>query len=155
MRTKEPVCVVHPGSERLSLGGVEQHVRVVYADPEGQLLRLVTGFAGHPVILLGHAAAGPVVLRFALDHPTTVAGLVLYSPAPDGEDLTALSLPTLIVTGAHDAVCSPSRAALLHGRIRGSALLVLPDSGSRSHLDQPVAFTGAVSEFIDVVTDAT
>ncbi|MFF5083241.1 alpha/beta fold hydrolase [Actinoplanes sp. NPDC000266] len=155
MRNHEPVCVVHPGREQLSLGGVEQHVRVVYVEPSRPLPEAVSGLRCHPVILLGHAAAGPVVLRFALENPAMVAGLVLYSPAADDEDLTALSVPTLIVTGAHDAICSPSRAARLHGRISGSALLVLPDSGSQAHLSQPVAFTGAVSEFIELVIDAT
>ncbi|SNY68831.1 alpha/beta fold hydrolase [Paractinoplanes atraurantiacus] len=154
MRNHEPVCVVHPGREPLSLGGVEQHVRVVYAEPSLPLLS-PPRFECHPVILLGHASGGPIVLRFALEHPGSVAGLVLYSPAADEEDLSALNLPTLIVTGAHDAVCSPSRAARLHGRIRGSALLVLPGSGSKAHLSQPVPFTGAVSEFIELVTDAT
>ncbi|XVV16414.1 alpha/beta fold hydrolase [Actinoplanes sp. CA-131856] len=155
MRNHEPVCVVHPGRERLSLGGVEQHVRVVYVEPSRPLPKVVSGLGCHPVILLGHASAGPVVLRFALEHPGLVAGLVLYSPAADDEDLSALTLPTLIVTGAHDSICSPSRAARLHGRIRGSALLVLPDSASQAHLSEPVAFTGAVSEFVGLVTDAT
>ncbi|MEU8817190.1 alpha/beta hydrolase [Actinoplanes sp. NPDC048796] len=155
MRIHEPVCVVHPGHEQLSLAGVEQHVRVVYVEPARRLPAVVSGLGCHPVILLGHASAGPIVLRFALEHPAAVSGLVLYSPAADDEDLSALTLPTLIVTGAHDAVCSPSRAALLHGRIGGSALLVLPGSGSQAHLSQPVAFTGAVAEFIHLVIDVT
>ncbi|GAA0448832.1 hypothetical protein Ade02nite_61680 [Paractinoplanes deccanensis] len=148
MRNHEPVCVVHAAPDPLRLPALEQHVRVVYAARDAPLPA-----CGNPVILLGHATAAPSALRTALAHPGRLAGLILYSPSPDGEDVSALTLPTLIITGAHDPICGPSRAALLHGRIRGSALLVLPEGDSVAPLTQTAAFVGAVSEFIDLVTD--
>ncbi len=49
----------------------------LYATVSQFLSEVVTG----PVVIFGHSLGGAVALRFALDHPERVQGLILLSPA--------------------------------------------------------------------------
>lgn len=64
------------------------------------------------------------------------------------ESIRAISTPTLIVVGEHDPGTPVSAAELLHERIEGSELIVLPDSAHFAHVEQADAFNGACLSFL-------
>jgi proline iminopeptidase len=64
------------------------------------------------------------------------------------ERLGEIRVPTLIIVGEKDFVCSEKMARLLHAGIPGSTLVVLPHSGHMGHAEQPAVFARAVSEFL-------
>ncbi|WP_076792113.1 alpha/beta fold hydrolase [Chlorobium sp. KB01] len=55
--------------------------------------------------------------------------------------LGAIRCPVLVVVGADDRVTPKATAAAINDRITGSRLLVLPDAGHLSNLEQPEEFT--------------
>jgi proline iminopeptidase len=62
--------------------------------------------------------------------------------------LVELGMPTLVIVGASDFVCSPAMArALTHG-ITDAELVELPASGHFGHVEQPEAFAAAVLDFV-------
>ena len=74
-------------------------------------------------------------------------------PAPfDMRDkLGSITVPTLIIVGEHDPICSPRWARILHEGITGSELAVLKRSGHFPHLEEPEAFAGTISEWLERV----
>lgn len=107
IRGKGPTCVVMPGGPGLSSAylrskELEQHVRAVYVDPlgtgaSGKLAPPATYSMARDVATLealraklhlakwcviGHSYGGFVALRYAIDHPAQVSGLLLYSTSP-------------------------------------------------------------------------
>ncbi len=63
------------------------------------------------------------------------------------ERLSFIRTPTLIVVGDHDE-CDPELSEEMHSRIRGSQLVVLPESGHMTFVDQPTLFQRTVDSFI-------
>ena len=61
--------------------------------------------------------------------------------------LGSLHVPTLITVGDHDE-CDPSIARDMQRCIPGSKLVVFPDSGHMTFVDQPAMFLKAVDDFI-------
>ena len=61
--------------------------------------------------------------------------------------LPAIKVPTLITVGDHDE-CDPSIARAMHALIPGSKLVVLPESGHMTFVDQPDMFVKAVDGFL-------
>jgi 3-oxoadipate enol-lactonase len=55
---------------------------------------------------------------------------------------------TLVVCGEHDLLTPPSCSRLLHEKIRGSELVLLPDSGHVPPLEVPDAFNRTVWDFL-------
>ena len=62
--------------------------------------------------------------------------------------LREIKVPTLIIVGAKDFVCSAKFAHVMHERIAGSRLTTLPHSGHMGHVEEPQAFTGAIVAFL-------
>jgi proline iminopeptidase len=107
VRGEGPVCLAHPGgpgvdSTYLHIPALEQRFTVVYIDPlgTGSSSQLPAGQAysverdaevvetvrakldlDH-VCLIGHSYGGFVVLKYAVEHPDRVRGLLLYSTSP-------------------------------------------------------------------------
>ncbi|GGL12224.1 hydrolase [Sphaerisporangium melleum] len=102
-----PVCLVHSGGpgigwEYLRMPALERHLTLVYVEPIGTgesgrlprpqdyridtYARFLHGIVDHlgvpEVFLLGHSHGGFVAQRYALDHPGTLSGLVLYDTSP-------------------------------------------------------------------------
>ena len=68
---------------------------------------------------------------------------------PDSSDeLTAISVPTLVIVGENDGVTPPDAARKIHEHVGGSRLVVIPEAGHLSSLEAPQAFNGAVAEFL-------
>jgi pimeloyl-ACP methyl ester carboxylesterase len=106
--------------------------------------------------LLGPAAqaAGVVPDRLrALAGANTadgvVDGLEALKTRPDARPgLAAVTCPTLVIVGADDALMPPSVAETLRDGIAGAQMVVIPDAGHMSNLEQPVAFALAVWSFL-------
>jgi pimeloyl-ACP methyl ester carboxylesterase len=62
--------------------------------------------------------------------------------------LDAIDCPTLVVAGASDEVVPPERAAEIADRIPGARLVVLPECGHLSTLEQPTAVTRALVDWL-------
>ena len=61
--------------------------------------------------------------------------------------LGSIVVPTLIAVGDHDE-CDPSISRDMQRRIPGSKLVVFPQSGHMTFVDQPAMFLKAVDEFV-------
>ncbi len=62
--------------------------------------------------------------------------------------LQSVPVPTRVMVGQHDYVCSKA-ARLLAQTIPGASLTIIKDSGHMAPLEQPAAFTAALLEFLD------
>ncbi|GAA2542719.1 alpha/beta hydrolase [Winogradskya consettensis] len=251
-----PVCVAHSGGPGIDYAylrspELEQHFTMVYLEPVGtggsgrlpaytldtyaRFLAAVVDHLGEPrVYVLGHSHGGFVAQRYALDHPSRVAGLALYDTSPvtgaefwaaameglaayparypsepeaaevpaalqratgaiDDDEFSAglqaalpvyfadfwnrrkefepfrlavrawarptdpddpfdvrdrlgeITVPTVVIVGAHDFICGPQWASMLHEGIAGSRLVTLEDSGHFGHLEQPAEFVRAMT----------
>jgi pimeloyl-ACP methyl ester carboxylesterase len=63
--------------------------------------------------------------------------------------LSAIHVPTLVIVGSEDTVTPPADAEALHAGVAGSALVVIPEAGHLSSLEQPAAFNAALARFLD------
>lgn len=61
--------------------------------------------------------------------------------------LASIKVPTLILVGDHDE-CDPSLSEVMHGKITGSKLTILPKAGHMTFVDQTGMFTTAVDQFL-------
>jgi pimeloyl-ACP methyl ester carboxylesterase len=68
---------------------------------------------------------------------------------PDSRpSLATISCPTLVLVGEGDEATPPELAREIAAGIRGSRLIVVPDSGHPSTLEQPTAVTKALVEWL-------
>ena len=63
-------------------------------------------------------------------------------------DLAAVRVPTLVLCGAGDAVTPLADHEAIAARIAGARLVVVPDSGHLSTIEQPAAVTAALSTWL-------
>jgi proline iminopeptidase len=61
--------------------------------------------------------------------------------------LPGIKVPTLILVGEHDE-CDPSLSRAMQAKIAGSKMVVLPNSGHMTFVDQTRMFVDAVDEFV-------
>ncbi len=66
--------------------------------------------------------------------------------------LGELRVPTLVITGEHDAVVPTAHSLRLAQEIPGARLVVIPDCGHLPQEEQPEAFLQAVSQFVEAVS---
>jgi len=79
-----------------------------------------------------------------------VAALRALRDRPDARPgLAHISFPTLELVGEQDAITPPDKARELATGIPNARLVTIPDAGHLSNLENPVAFTNAVREFLD------
>jgi 3-oxoadipate enol-lactonase len=78
-----------------------------------------------------------------------VDALEALKTRPDARPgLAAVKCPTLVVVGADDALTPPSAAETIRDAVDGASLVVVPDAGHMSNLEQPVAFALALWSFL-------
>ena len=86
---------------------------------------------------------------------TPVEGYVGCSEAIRGlnykDRLSGVNLPTLILVGEEDPGTPVSAAQVIHERIKGSKLEIIPSARHLSNVEQPEAFNKALSEFLESV----
>ncbi len=63
------------------------------------------------------------------------------------DKLHTIHVPTLITCGDHDE-CDPSLSKEMHEKIEGSKLIIFPESGHMTFVDQPDMFIKAVNDFL-------
>jgi 3-oxoadipate enol-lactonase len=81
-----------------------------------------------------------------------VAGLKALRDRADARPgLSHISFPTLVIVGDHDVVTPPEKSAELASTIPNARLVTIPAAGHFSNLENPVAFTDAVREFLDAL----
>ncbi|MBK1642926.1 alpha/beta hydrolase [Chromatium okenii] len=59
-----------------------------------------------------------------------------------------LTLPTLVITGAHDRAVKPEESERLAAAVPNAQLVVIPDCGHIPHEETPAAFLAAVTPFL-------
>ena len=74
--------------------------------------------------------------RAMLRRPDSLAGLA------------AVRVPTLVLCGAGDAVTPPADHEAIAARVAGARLVVVPDSGHLSTLEQPAEVSAALSTWL-------
>jgi 3-oxoadipate enol-lactonase len=88
----------------------------------------------------------------AMIRATSPRGYVGCCHAISALDLTdriaAIALPTLIVVGAEDQGTPVAASRTIEERIAGSRLQILPSAAHLSNVEQPEAFTAAVTSFL-------
>lgn len=62
--------------------------------------------------------------------------------------LPGIKVPTLILVGDHDE-CDPSLSKEMNAKIKGSKLVILPNSGHMAFVDQPNLWNKSVAEFVN------
>ncbi len=61
--------------------------------------------------------------------------------------LPSIRVPTLVTAGDHDE-CDPALSRVMHEKIPGSRLVIFPESGHMTFVDQPALFDRAVDDFL-------
>jgi pimeloyl-ACP methyl ester carboxylesterase len=89
----------------------------------------------------------------AILESTPVAGiaadLMALAERPDSQPLLPqISVPTLVIVGAEDALTPPADSQLMAERIPGARLVTIPNAAHLSNMEQPEAFNRAVGEFL-------
>lgn len=110
---------------------------------EGMLPKLLSPSARHEVVMQ--------VLPMFEDTPalTAIADLIAMRDRPDSTPtLATITVPTLIVRGADDALMGPEEVALLARGISAAQTVTIPDAGHLSPLENPEAFNAAARAFL-------
>ena len=80
--------------------------------------------------------------------PGIIGALMAIAERPDSTDLLPIiAIPTLVVVGADDVLTPKADAERLAKGIGGAELVIIPDAGHLSNLEQPDRFTAAVEGF--------
>ena len=80
--------------------------------------------------------------------PGIVGALMAMAERPDSTTLlSSIAIPTLVIVGADDVLTPPADAERIASGIAGAELVVIPDAGHLSNLEQPDRFTSAVEGF--------
>ena len=64
------------------------------------------------------------------------------------DKLPSIKVPTLILVGDHD-LCDPSMSKEVNAKIKGSKLVILPNSGHMAFVDQPNLWNKTVAGFVN------
>jgi len=67
------------------------------------------------------------------------------------DELTNISVPTLIVAGREDGVRKPEDAEFIHQQIKNARLEVLDDAGHLMNMEQPAEFNEKLAEFLKLI----
>ena len=64
------------------------------------------------------------------------------------ESIRSITTPTIVIVGEQDPGTPVSAAELIHQRIAGSELVVIPDAAHFANMEQPTAFNDALLGFL-------
>lgn len=111
---------------------------------------------GQRVILVGPSMGGRIALEFAINHPSSLAGLVLVGSVGVQENrnsLTAINTPTLIVWGSEDQISPMADCELLHTSIPGSRKIIIEGAPHPCYLDNSEIWHRELIQFLNTATD--
>ncbi len=123
----------------LKLNGVgpfaETFVKTVFAE---------STFTAHPEIVQS------ITSVVASTSPIAIGGtlLALASRTDTTAALASIAVPTLILCGEHDALTPPEQSELMHKRIAGSVLHVVPSAAHLSNLENSGVFNERLIAFL-------
>ena len=105
-----------------------------------------------PALTISPEAHGPLIVEMAT--PVGPAGFLRQNEAliHRRDQLSVISRfqgPILIACGSHDRLCSPRVHADLAARFAHARLLVVEQAGHLSSIDQPVALTSGLTDWLD------
>ncbi|HET9844557.1 MAG TPA: alpha/beta fold hydrolase [Nitrospira sp.] len=87
-------------------------------------------------------------MQAATPVPGILGDLIAIAERPDSTDLlSSIRVPTLVIVGQEDALTTPADAERIATGIPGAQLVVIPNAGHLSNLEQPEHFTSAVEAF--------
>ncbi len=64
------------------------------------------------------------------------------------DKLHAIDVPTLVLVGRHDFICSPVQAKVIHEGIQASTLVIFENSGHLPWIEEPDLFFSTVKNFL-------
>jgi pimeloyl-ACP methyl ester carboxylesterase len=77
-----------------------------------------------------------------------IGDLMAMAERPDSTDLlSSIAIPALVIVGQDDVLTTPADAERMAARIPGSKMLVIPEAGHLSNMEQPDLFNRAVEGF--------
>ncbi|MBE9192364.1 alpha/beta hydrolase [Gloeocapsopsis crepidinum LEGE 06123] len=164
---EHPICYVGQ-----SMGGlIGLQFALAYPDRVAQLVLMATSarIQLHPDFLqqaiTGQWNYETLRQSFAAEIPKNVKDLVLsefqytllQADASDfmgvsrvdlSSAVSALRLPTLILTGDDDVIISPRKSKMLQWQIENSRLVTIPNAGHYLHVEQPAKVAAEIQHFV-------
>jgi pimeloyl-ACP methyl ester carboxylesterase len=64
------------------------------------------------------------------------------------EELSKITTPTLIMVGAEDTATVPAKAERIHAQIPNSKLVIIPNAGHSSSVENPTFVTQQIESFL-------
>ena len=114
-----------------------------------RLMEIMFGqkFLNDPVrATLKHEWKGRMVANHRIGITRVVSGVISRDSVTD--QLGRIRTPPLIIVGDQDVATIPAKSKLLHARIPNSKLVVVPGAGHTSTVEEPVAVTTIMAEFL-------
>jgi len=134
--------------------------RIDLAVKVGRLGQRIVGEAMIPRLLAGsfpaarkgeRAAIEQLLMRMILAQPVATIQAALHALAdrPDmTEPMRGATVPTLLIVGAEDQITPPSCLESAEAIMARARLLIVPEAGHMTPLEQPAVFNAAVLEFL-------
>jgi 3-oxoadipate enol-lactonase len=92
---------------------------------------------------------GRVATMIRSTPPKGYAGCCHAISALDVTDrISAISLPTIVIVGEEDQGTPVAASKVMHERIKGSELVIIPSAAHLANMEQPGAFTTALTKFL-------
>lgn len=120
---------------------------------EAVLRHIIEESGGHAV-LVGPSMGGRIALEFTIKHPSSVDGLVLVGSVgvrENQENLTAITVPTLLVWGGDDRVSPMENCELLHTSITGAKKIVIDGAPHPCYLDNAEIWNRELIRFLKTI----
>jgi pimeloyl-ACP methyl ester carboxylesterase len=97
----------------------------------------------------GHERSGrELAADFCVAEPLHYFNLNEWPTLDLRAELRRISAPALVVTGESDFICGPVCARTIAAELPGSQLVLIPEAGHFTYLEQPAAFREAVVGFL-------
>lgn len=95
---------------------------------------------------LKHEWKKRMVANHRIGITRAVTGVITRAGVTD--QIGQIRIPTLIIVGDQDVATVPAKSELMHAHIPISKLIVIPGAGHTSTIEEPVAVTAAMAEFL-------
>lgn len=82
-----------------------------------------------------------------VDYDTLIYGLYILRDCDYRNFISEINIPTLIIVGAKDKICSPQASEYMHSRIKHAQLRIL-DCGHMPFLDKASEFNTIIENFV-------
>jgi pimeloyl-ACP methyl ester carboxylesterase len=111
--------------------------------------RLLGPLVGPTSTRRGQTLAVAATLLSGNRAPGVIGALEAMKNRPDSSsDLSGITVPTLVIVGDQDQPSPPEVAEEMAGAIPGGRVVVIPDAGHLSNIENPTAFNQALDDFL-------